>query len=476
MPLLGQGAQPAAIDYSTMGESAWQLANANARAFGQVTGEVKDIFDKRKKDKEAVKAGQTKLDAAIELFGDQGGYLAGVRDKIADEDLPISERAALAGTANELLALGIDKFNTDRTFALQERGVAADERRISENARQFDTGMQVEQYQAQSAQQFANQAALDEGINKMIATQELVEKYQDKLPAMEGLQERFKQASEAGDGINAKNIAEEYAAVVRPQVDALTKGQGLTLSTVADTGPDGMPIERNVFLDKQGSIYGLNGDRLNPEAFLPPPPDDGMVLPPRDDVPQPQARRVPAAPSGIRPAGGAGVRTPEQVKKEALEIKQLEGNISKQENDVAIANRSNAAAIEKGRQAIESLKEIRNHPGRWAATGKTSYLPSVRGSASYDFEQKIEKAQALAGTIGIEAMRGLGAMSEKEFEAAKASIAQLKIGQKTETIEKELDSLIRLFESKITDAGDGAAGNRDNADPEDEAANALRNR
>jgi hypothetical protein len=73
----------------------------------------------------------------------------------------------------------------------------------------------------------------------------------------------------------------------------------------------------------------------------------------------------------------------------------------------------------------------------------------MRGTQAYDFEQKLDKAKSLAGTIGIEAMRGLGAMSEKEFEAAKASIAKLELGMATESIEAELDGIIRLFENKL---------------------------
>lgn len=155
--------------------------------------------------------------------------------------------------------------------------------------------------------------------------------------------------------------------------------------------------------------------------------------------------------AGASTARQPAPQTPAQIRKDELEVAKLEGDIAKQGSDVAIAQRANAAAVEKGKQALASLVEIRNHPGRWAATGKTSYIPSVRGSDAYDFEQKLEKAKALAGTIGIEAMRGLGAMSEKEFEAAKASIAQLEKGQKTETVERELDSLIKLFTAKIGD-------------------------
>ena len=121
--------------------------------------------------------------------------------------------------------------------------------------------------------------------------------------------------------------------------------------------------------------------------------------------------------------------------------------------DEKAANEASAANNKaKAESALASLKEIRNHPGLEAATGKSSYFPSIRGGDSYDFEQKFDTAKGLAGTIGIEAMRGLGAMSEKEFEASKASIAALKLGMATESVAKELDKLISLFETKIANA------------------------
>jgi hypothetical protein len=140
--------------------------------------------------------------------------------------------------------------------------------------------------------------------------------------------------------------------------------------------------------------------------------------------------------------GGSGGRTRVQ---QALD----EANLAKVQGDVEGQKAAATNNKVKAEEALKALREIRNHKGRWAATGKTSYLPTMRGTQAYDFEQKLDKAKSLAGTIGIEAMRGLGAMSEKEFEAAKASIAKLELGMATESIEAELDGIIRLFENKL---------------------------
>lgn len=420
MALLGQGAQGVAIDYSDVSQSAWQLANANARAFGQVTDDIKGVFEKRKKDKEAVKTGQTKLDAAIELFGDQGGYLSTVRDKIADEDLPISERAALAGTANELLALGIDKMNTDRQFSIQDRGLQLEERRISEGARQFDTGMQAEAYQAQTQQDFANQTALDEGINKMMATQELVNQFGDKLPQMAGLQERFQQAAEAGDGIAAKNVAEEYAAVIRPQVEALTKGQGLKLSTIGTTMPDGRPGEMNVFVDPNGSLYDIKGGKINPDAFLP--QDDGPgVLPPRPDVPADYLPPAAAPQLGIRP-----MVSPNESPSDALAKSRMVAGDARLTETLKGAE-TLAGTLENLEATEQLLGEVRTGFGAEAAMKAKRLIPGVDVSSA-------EQLQTLLGDqVMARVAQTKGAVSEKEmalFQEFSANFAKTPEGNK----------------------------------------------
>ena len=430
-------------------------------------GAASDAIDKRREYKDMVKASTTKLKAARDLFGDEGGYLDKLLLEIEDEEKPLSTRATIAGTANEMLALGIDKMNTDRQFAIQDRGLQLEERRITEGSRQFDTGIQADAYQAQTKQTFDNQTSLDEGINKMIAAQELATQYGDKIPALPGLQERFQQAVEAGDGFGAKSVAAEYDAIIKPQVESLMKGQGFKLSTIGTTLPDGRPGEMNVFVDPTGGVYDIKGSKLNPEAFLPEPGGEGMVLPPRDDVPQ--GSRVPAMPKTVIGSRPMGTPTAKTATEQALDDLKL----TKAQEDAKTQAASVAGGKAKISQAIDSLKAIRNHPGRWAATGKTSYFPTVRGTDAYDFEQKLEQAKALAGTIGIEAMRGLGAMSEKEFEAAKASIAQLTIGMKTESVEKELDKLIGLFESKMGAKASAQPGLTP-ADDEDDATNQLR--
>jgi len=116
-----------AVDYSA-------FLNANARAtqsigqsIGSAIGAVQDVVETRKKNKDTVKVSSDKIDAAIKLFGDQGGYLTGIRESLEDEDTPLSQRAALGGQIDEMLNLGIDKMRNDALMDIQERQVTVQE-------------------------------------------------------------------------------------------------------------------------------------------------------------------------------------------------------------------------------------------------------------------------------------------------------------------------------------------------------------
>lgn len=450
------------IDYSRWADITARSSQATAAAISGVADKFADIAEKRKQDKDTIKAAEAKGKAVKELFGDQGGFLDSFLAGLGDEELPISERAAMASGMNDLIAAGIDKFNTERDFGLKERA-------LNENVRQFDATLQSDNYTAQTKQQFDETAKLNEAATRFIAAKDAEKNYKGgKLPDLTASDSMIDSLLQQGNGTAALSMVEAREdQVAKFLQNNGGEKDGKKLANIAVPGGT-----LDVFVDNaSGVITDLYGNPLNTEATMPEQflPDAPGVLPARPDaadVPPGTVvpNRVPPRPQiGFKPATPATQRTPEQIRKDELEIKKLEGDLMKQEADVDIAQRANAAAVSKASEALAALKATRNHPGRWAATGKTSYLPSIRGSDAFEFEQKLEQAKALAGTIGIEAMRGLGAMSEKEFEAAKASIAQLEMGQKTETIEKELDSLIRLFEAKIGKTEADAAAQSESA-------------
>lgn len=209
MALIGQGATPVPIDYSNWARMTAQSSQATAAAVGNVLGKFEDMAEQRKKDKETIKAAEAKGKAVKELFGDQGGFLDSFLAGIGDEELPISERAAMAGGMNDLIAAGIDKFNTDRAVNMEERRL-----KMAEDVSTFNLGQakttaerenkaiaQSEQTEAFMAPQVLNQvlqqtvAAERSGSPVLIPSRQLQEALNAAAP---GQQLSIAQAAMAG--------------------------------------------------------------------------------------------------------------------------------------------------------------------------------------------------------------------------------------------------------------------------------------
>lgn len=450
MALLGQGTVPVGIDYSQMGADAWRLAQSNVGAISGAMGAVGDAIKDRKEKKDKIKVSKELAKALSTLYPESAGAVAPIIEQLDNEEMPLSQRAALGEQIGTLINMGVEKNRNDALMSLERSRLGLDTRRVD----LAEAAFRQEGESMVAAAMSENDIKAQEARSRYAVIKDMEAPMIGKLPKMDKSEDLITKYLEEGDGTKALNAVEAYESARIKQMEPLLGQPGKKLAQI---GADGGTLD--VFVSPSGAITDLQGNPLNPAAMgdgvLPPKPADAAGVVPMD---QPAERRVQPMPAnlGFRPAAGA--LTPAQARKEELEIAKLEADIKSSEANAAVAQRAEQKAAAKAQTTLETLREIRNHPGRWAATGKTSYIPSVRGTPAYEFEQKLEQAKALAGTIGIEAMRGLGAMSEKEFEAAKASIAQLEKGQRTETIERELDKLITLFESGLSKTNGKPAG------------------
>lgn len=103
------------MDFSNAAKSAWMLSDANASAFregfGGAADAVGDVIKQRKQYKDVLKSGSTILDAAMKLYPETAGALAGVAESLKDEERPLSERATLAGQVGDLINMGVKARN-----------------------------------------------------------------------------------------------------------------------------------------------------------------------------------------------------------------------------------------------------------------------------------------------------------------------------------------------------------------------------
>lgn len=109
MALLGQGARPAAIDYSSWAASAERMANTQANAFSSVAGAISDLMEDRKVKKDQIKVSADLLKAYETLYGNDDPKRAeafkGISEALKDEEMPLSQRAAYAAQVGELIGM-----------------------------------------------------------------------------------------------------------------------------------------------------------------------------------------------------------------------------------------------------------------------------------------------------------------------------------------------------------------------------------
>lgn len=100
------------------------------------------------------------------------------------------------------------------------------------------------------------------------------------------------------------------------------------------------------------------------------------------------------------------------------------------------------------------VADIRNDPNLGWGTGFSSYGNSVRGTGGYDFQNKVNQAKSGAFLTAIQQMRGLGALSNAEGDAATRAVTRLN----TSTSEKEFVSALDDYERIIDQAMARAQG------------------
>jgi len=106
-------------------------------------------------------------------------------------------------------------------------------------------------------------------------------------------------------------------------------------------------------------------------------------------------------------------------------------------------------AIAKAQEASQLIDSLKVHPGREYSTGMSSVLPAIPGSASADFQAKLDQ---LKGTVFLQAysqLKGGGAITEIEGQKAEQAIARLNTAQSEGEFLKSLDELKEVINAGI---------------------------
>lgn len=110
-------------DYSGFVDAAKTNAIGTANAIGQISEGFAERAKQQKEDKNKLKAGATLIESAINLFPQSASALSGVREQLSNEEIPISERAAIASQISSVINLGVDqmRYNTELGFKQQDQ-------------------------------------------------------------------------------------------------------------------------------------------------------------------------------------------------------------------------------------------------------------------------------------------------------------------------------------------------------------------
>lgn len=115
--------------------------------------------------------------------------------------------------------------------------------------------------------------------------------------------------------------------------------------------------------------------------------------------------------------------------------KQLtQDEITKQQN----AANAKSAASKMSVDASNLIDELKNSPDLSSATGVNSALPTLPGTQKANIEAKIEQLKSLLALPQLQYLKGLGAMSDREFGTIQASIGALKNNMTDDAFKKEL--------------------------------------
>lgn len=95
--------------------------------------------------------------------------------------------------------------------------------------------------------------------------------------------------------------------------------------------------------------------------------------------------------------------------------------------------------IQQSNSILDTLSGLINHPGKEARLGAWSYIPAVRGTEEYDFDQRNKQLQGQVFLEGYERLKGGGVITD--FEGGKAETAISRINQGLRP--KEYDEAVR---------------------------------
>ena len=126
--------------------------------------------------------------------------------------------------------------------------------------------------------------------------------------------------------------------------------------------------------------------------------------------------------------------------------------------------------------AIQTLDQIRNHPGKQYGIGAAGVIPGIPGTQQRGFVNLVEQAKGKTFLEAFNSLKGGGQITEAEGQKATQALARLDRAQTPEDFEKslaDLEQVIRLGASRAQNAAGG--GTRQQPAPQNDGWQDLGN-
>lgn len=230
------------VDYSPYLNAQARASSSIGASIGAGIGAIGDAVKDRREKKDKIKVSKELAKALSTLYPESAGAVMPIIESLDDEELPLSQRAALGDQIGTLINMGVEKNRDAALMALDERRVAIGERGMSieEDAAQRQASL-VEKAMAdqESLTQFMARPALEQALRETVAAEQ-----RGETPLI---------GSEKLKGAFLKQ-PDEQMQIVAAAMQGLPKAAPLEFRDVKFTSPDGTPSEGTVRVKQDGTF------------------------------------------------------------------------------------------------------------------------------------------------------------------------------------------------------------------------------
>ena len=169
-----------------------------------------------------------------------------------------------------------------------------------------------------------------------------------------------------------------------------------------------------------------------------------------------QAARIAAA--GRGPENPVAVTGPDGqpryvTREQAMGQKPYTGTTIAQDLRAATQEQTRNNASLSTQQTLDTAAQLYTHPGREAGTGKSSFVSNIPGTAARDFKATLDTFKAQTFLPMVTALRGTGALSDKEGKTLTEAVGALDPGMSEEAFAASLKSVTKYLYDKAKASG-----------------------